>query len=267
MLGGGNLRGAHGDAIVGYFDGDVAGLAARGIKNVEFAIQFVDDLTFVVGAGPTNVPFGAVGQLIGFFRGGIERKKIVSTIAIRGEENFGADPHGVAVSARVVGDFLLGMSLQIKNVELLCPAAGVAFPGAEIAEERRVHGFGAVGREIAGAGLGHGKRFRHAAGSGNGVNAAVTQVEIFAAGTEDNGLAVGRPSIDLIVVTPARRERSASRIKGELLWNAAGDGNDVNLFVAVVLSGEGDPLAVGRELGEKFEARMRGEARGQSTRR
>ncbi len=267
MLGGGNLGGAHGDAIVGYFDGDVAGLAAGGIKNVEFAIQFVDDLTFVVGAGPTNVPFGAVGQLIGFLGGRIEGKEIVGAVAIRREENFGADPHGVAVGARVVGDFLLGMRLQIKNIELLCPAAGVALPGAEIAEERRVHGFGAIGRKIAGAGLGHGKSFRHAAGSGNGVKAAVTKIEIFAAGTEDYGLAVGRPSIDLIVVTPTRRERSTRGIEGELLWNAARDGNDVNLFVPVVLSGKGDPLAVGRELGEEFEARVRGEARGQSTRR
>ena len=159
------------------------------------------------------------------------------------------------------------MRLQIKNVELLGPAAGVALPGAEIAGERRVHSFGAIGREIASAGLRHGKRFRHTTGSGNGVQAAVTQIEIFAAGTEDYGLAVGRPSIDLIVVTPARRERSSSRIKGELLGNAAGDGNDVNLFVAIVLAGESDPLSVGRELGEKFEARMCGEARGESTRR
>src|SRR5579884_973161 len=78
---------------------------------------------------------------------------------------------------------------------------------------------------------------------------------------KDHGLAVGRPSIDLIVVTPARRKRAASRVKRELLGNAAGDGNHVNLLIAVVLTGESDPLAIGRELGEELDPGMGGESR------
>jgi hypothetical protein len=38
---------------------------------------------------------------------------------------------------------------------------------------------------------------------------------------------------------------------------AAGGWNDVDLFVAVVLAGEGNPLSVRREFPEDLDARMR----------
>ena len=51
------------------------------------------------------------------------------------------------------------------------------------------------------------------------------------------------------------------RIVGQLPGLAAIGGHHVNLLVAIVLAGEGDPLAVGRELREQLDAGMRGEAR------
>src|SRR6202035_5723636 len=175
-----------------------------------------------------------------------------------------AYPHGIAVRARIVGDFFRGVRFQIENVKLLRPAAGIPLPGAEVAEERRVDDFGAFGREIAGAGLGHGEGPREAAVKRNGVEAVVAEIEVFAEGAKDDGLAVGRPAVDLIVITPAWSERAARWIEGQLLGNAAGHGDNVDLFVAVILSCEGDPLAIGRELGEDFDARMRGETGGEA---
>src|SRR5208337_4362677 len=94
--------------------------------------------------------------------------------------------------------------------------------------------------------------------------AAIAEIEMVAEGAKDDGLAVGGPAIDLIVVAPARGERAAGGIKSKLLGNADGDGDDVDLLIAVVLAGEGDPLAVGREFREDFDAGMRGEAGGQA---
>src|SRR5208337_5169884 len=139
-----------------------------------------------------------------------------------------------------------GVGLQIENVELLRPAAGIALPGAEVAEQWRVDDLRGIGREIAGAGFGHGQGRWQAAIQRDGVEAAIAEIEMVAEGAKDDGLAVGGPAIDLIVVAPARGERAAGGIKSKLLGNAAGDGDDVDLLIAVVLAGEGDPLAVGR---------------------
>jgi hypothetical protein len=47
---------------------------------------------------------------------------------------------------------------------------------------------------------------RKAAVDGDGVEAIVAEIEVFAERAEDDGLAVGSPAIDLIVVAPARSE-------------------------------------------------------------
>src|SRR5271156_1770931 len=82
---------------------------------------------------------------------------------------------------------------------------------------------------------------------------------------EYDGLAVGSPAVNLIVVAPAWRQRSASGIKSELLGDTTCDGNHIDLLVAVILTGEGDPFPVRREFGNQLQTRMRGEASGQST--
>jgi len=158
------------------------------------------------------------------------------------------------------------VGFQIENVKLLSPAAGIALPGAEIAEKRGVDDLRGIGREVAGAGLGHGESLREPAVDRDGVEAIVAEIEMFAQGAKHDGLAVGSPTVDLIVVAPARSEGAARGIKGELLGNAAGYGDDVDLLVAIVLAGEGDPFAVGRELGENFDPGMRGEAGSEAAR-
>ena len=82
-------------------------------------------------------------------------------------------------------------------------------------------------------------------------------------GAEDHLLAVGRPAQHLVVVAGPRRHVADVVVEGELARRAAVDADHVDLAVAAVLAGEGDPLAVGRELGEELEAGMRSEAAGQ----
>src|SRR5579864_8151162 len=109
VVGGGNLRGAHREGVGGNGDGDWLRLAAGDVVDVQFAAGFIDDLVFVVGAGPTDVPLGAVGELIClfcFYIVGVEVERIVLVGRI---ENLAADPRWVAVRARVVGDFFRGV--------------------------------------------------------------------------------------------------------------------------------------------------------------
>jgi hypothetical protein len=77
-------------------------------------------------------------------------------------------------------------------------------------------------------------------------------------------MAVVRPAVNLVVIAPARRQGALRRIEGQLLGLAAIRGHDVDLLIAVVLAGEGDPLAVGRELREQLDAGVRGQARGRA---
>src|SRR5882672_6619707 len=168
--------------------------------------------------------------------------------------------------SRVVGDFFGCVSFQIENVKLLGPATGIALPGAEITEERRVDDFGPIGREIAGAGEGHGQSLREAAVRRNGVETIVAEIEVLAQGAEYDGFSIRGPAIDLIVVTPAWCERAAGGIERQLLGDAAGHWDDIDLLVAVILPGECDPFAIGRELGEDLDAGMRGQTSGQAAR-
>ena len=73
LFGSGNLRGTHRDAVVGHFNRKIAGLAAGNVKNVQFAVQLIDNLILVVGTGPTDVPLGTVGEPLCFLAARIIR--------------------------------------------------------------------------------------------------------------------------------------------------------------------------------------------------
>src|SRR5579859_272757 len=264
VVGGGNVRGAHGEGVGRNGDGDWLRLAGCYVVDIQFAAGFIHDLAFMIGAGPADIPLGAVRKLVGLFGLYIVGIEVERVVLVRGKENLAADPHGIAMRARVIGDFFRGVGFQIEDVELLGPAAGITFPGAEVAEKRRVDDFGAVGGEVAGARLGHREGLGEATVDGNGVKAVVAKIEVLAERAEYDGFSIGCPAVDLIVIAPARSERAARGVKGQLPGNAAGHGDHVDLLVAVVLPGEGDPLAIGRELGEDFDARMRGKASGQA---
>src|SRR6266436_5693884 len=74
---------------------------------------------------------------------------------------------------------------------------------------------------------------------------------------EKYSLAVFAPTVNLIVPTPARRQRAFRRVESQLARHTARRRNDVYLLVAVVLTSERDPLAVRRKPGKDFNAWMR----------
>src|SRR5947207_1466222 len=48
-----------------------------------------------------------------------------------------------------------------------------------------------------------------------------------------------------------------SRVPGQSLWNAARRRNNVHVRVSFIRSAERDPLAIGREMGKRFDSGMR----------
>src|SRR5882724_7250977 len=88
IVGRGNLRGAHGEGVGGNGDGDGLRLAAGDVVDIQLATGFINDLTFVVGAGPADVPPGAMRELVGLFRFDVVGVKIKRVVLVRGIEDF-----------------------------------------------------------------------------------------------------------------------------------------------------------------------------------
>ena len=149
--------------------------------------------------------------------------------------------------------------LRSKNIEIVGLAAAVALLRTEIAEARGVGDLRAVGRKIARARLGHGQDLGRAAGHRDRVESREAERPRIALRPEEDRLSVHSPAVDLVVPSPPRGERASGRIVGELPGDTAGRRHDIDLLVAVVLAGEGDPFAVGREPGEHLDARVGGE--------
>ena len=198
---------AVGEPVVGHGNGNL-GIAARGdVVDVQLACQLVDDARSVVGARPADVPGGRVGDLPDVAAGGRAGVQVERPVAVRGEVDGVADPHGVALGALAVGEGGDLRRSEIEEVEVLRPAALVALPVAEVAEEGRVDHPRAVGREVAGARGRHGKRGGQPAVDGHGVELALGRSAGVAERAEEDRAAVRRPAEDLVIEAPARRQR------------------------------------------------------------
>ena len=153
---------------------------------------------------------------------------------------------------------------EIEDEEILRPTALVALPVAEVAEERRVHHL----------------RYRRARNRRrrSWASAAPLAARRCAAPcracfhraaripqrAEEHLFAIRGPAVDLVVVAPARRQRAHRRVPGEPGRLSTGRRHHVDLLVTVVLTGEGDPLAIRRELAEQLLTRMCGQPAGHS---
>ena len=250
-----------GELVRRHVHGDGARAAGGSVEDLERAGLLVDDPPVrLVGAGPTHVPPVLFGELLDFARGRVVGVEVQRAVTVGREVDRVADPHRVAVGALVVRDLDRLQTLDVEDPEVLRPAAFVPLPVPEVPGHRRVDDALAVRREIAAARLGHRQRPRQAAGDVDQEELRVAQVPAVPQRAEQNRRAVRRPAVDLVVVAPARRQRSGGRVKRQLSRRASGRRHDVDLFVAVVLAGKGDPLAVRRELGEQLQTRVRREA-------
>jgi hypothetical protein len=76
----GNARRPHGQSIGRHIDGKLGGLAGGDVEDIQLAVHLVDDAVFVIGAGPAQIPVGAMGQLrstFGLGVVGIEIERVV----------------------------------------------------------------------------------------------------------------------------------------------------------------------------------------------
>src|SRR6185295_14404340 len=252
-------------SVVRNGDGHRRVLFALRIEYAKLAVELIDYVAFAIGAWPAHIPRLMRRRLRSPAARGIVRIKIEVPVAIRVEIDRVADPHRIAARPRVVADLFRVERLQIEYVKLIRLAAAIALLGPEVARLRRVDHSRAVGRKSSGPGFGHRQRSGRPAGYGNGVEPRDRESPRVALRFEHDRLSVIRPAVDLIVITPTRCKWALRGIKRELFRLAAARGYYVDLFVAVVLTSERDPLTVGRELAEHLHARMRCEARRGST--
>ncbi len=248
--------------IVGHRDGDRRRLAALRVEQLQLAVGLVDDAPRLgVLARPAHVP--RRGRRDGRRRllRDVVGVEVEGPVAIGVEVDRAADPHRVAIGARVIGDPRGVVAGQVEDEQVVGLAAAVALLRAEVAEARRVDDPLAVRRVGSGARFRHRQRLGRTARRRDRVEPGDRQRPPVAMRPEQDARAVGRPAVHLVVVAPAGRERPARRVERELARLAARARHDVDLLVAVVLAGEREPLAVRREPGEQLQARMRRQAR------
>ena len=228
--------------IAGEVDSDFLGLLAREIEEIEEAAILEDD-GIGAEAGPVHIELGEMGELADLLRLCAVSEEIHAVIgALIGVEIDGvAAPHWKSVHALIVAvDLLVVIGLEIVDGNFLGHAAGVTLPGAEIAEDAIEGDLIAVGREGSEAAFVDGEARGKAAFDGNREEAAEPGIESFAAGEEQDALAVGHPIDDFIFHAHALGQNDGGSFEGQLLGLAAFGGNYVDVGIAVILAGEGD---------------------------
>ena len=167
-----HLRGPVVEPLVRNLDRDRAGLARAGVQDLQLAVHLIDDLPGRVRARPAHVPLLALGDRLDRAARRVVDVEVQGAGAVGVEEDLVADPHGVAVGARVRADVLRVVGGEVEEVEVLLPAALVALPGPEVAGDGVVDDPLAVGREVARARDGHGQRARPGSRPGGRCRAA-----------------------------------------------------------------------------------------------
>ena len=156
--------------------------------------------------------------------------------------------------------------LQVVYVDVLRHTAGVALPGAEVAEDAVIVNFVPSALNVASppwsraSGSGSRRQWRRYKGawSTRWENRGGREIERACCRGSTPSPRCECPSV-------VERPRAAL-VEGELPGLAAIGGHYVHVEVSVVLAGKGDPLAVRRELGKQFPPRISGDAGGSSAR-
>ena len=188
-------------------------------------------------------------------------------LAVGGEVHRVPRPHREVVGAGVVGQALGAIGHEVVDPDVLRAAAAGALPGAELAVDGRVGDLPAVRGQRRAAALRQLQR-RLQAARGIDHEVAPHAVAPGHAVHAHEDLAFRRPAHHPVVPAAARGHGADVVVEGELLRRPAPRGHHVHLARARVLRAEGDPAAVGRDLREQLEARVRGQpARGAARRR
>ena len=244
-------------------DVDLLGLLRGGIELVEVA-TLLEDHQLAVGAGELHVEVIERGNLGRGLCLGVIDKDVHRHVAVRGEIDLIADPHREYVLSGVVGDLLDG--LPVIDPDLVGHTSAVVLPGAELPHHTVVSQFCPVGGIAAETSLGKRQLLGHAALDGDlpelageALAGAVAVDDVLAVDCPTHHDVVGAHTVAKIIPGVGGRVGQTDRL-------TAASGDDVNLAVAVILSREGDGLAVRGIFGEHLIADVRGQPLGLAAR-
>ena len=250
--------GTGGIALVAHLYVDFCGFARCGVEFVDVA-PVLKHYDASVGAWKFHVVLGEISHLGSGFSHGVVAEQVHGVVAVACEENLIANPHGEVVLSYIVGDIIHFPGLGVINPDVVGHTALVVFPGAELAEHAVVGKFLSVGRVAAETAFGQWHLLRHSALGRDGVEASV-EARADAVAIDDI-LAVAAPAHHHIVGTHAVGKVVAGIGcgVGESGGRAAGSRHEIHLGAAVVLSGEGNLLAIGRKTCKHFITLVRSE--------
>ena len=248
-------------AVAGHIDGQLVGLFGIQVKGIKKAAVFENDAVRPK-ARPIYVKIREVGELANFVTLHAVAKEVEPVLgaAVRIEVNRIAVPHRKSVGPVLVRHLFDFVRLQVVNPDVLRHAALIALPGAEIAKDAVVGDAAPVGRKRRETAFIERQGFGQAAIEADRVEPTEPGVKSVTAGKIQDVVGIREPVDDFVVDAHALGEASAAGVDRKLLRVAAFGGDDINVKIAVVLSRECNPFAVGRELREKFQARMRCDA-------
>ena len=254
-------QGAGIDVVGPQGDGNLGAVPRGRVQPVQPAAVLEDD-TLAVRGGELDVVFGEMGYLAGLTAAGVVGEQVHGHVPVAGVEDVLAHPHGENILGVVVGDVAHFSGLGIPDPDIVGHAAAVILPGAEFAHHAVVGQFFTIRGITAPAAFREGKHGGHAAFgahipelSGKAVFGAVAEHDALAVRAPCHHDVVGAHAVSQVVAGIGGGIGDAHRF-------AAPGGDAVHLAVAVVLSGEGDGLAVRGIAGKDFIADMAGQAPG-----
>ncbi len=252
---------APGDQVVGDDDRHAGRLLRGQVEGVEVAAVLEGD---VLGAerGELDVELGEGRELPRRLGGEVVDVEVhpLVLVAVGEEVDPVPAPHGDDVQGRVGGDVLDRLGGEVVDPDVVGHAAPVPLPGPELPEDAVVGELGVVRRERAEAAAGQRQALGRPAVLRGEIELSVEIVPFGHAGPEDDPLPVVGPAHDQVVRAHAVRDVVADeggRV-GQTLGRPSPGRDEVDFAVAVVLAGEGDRRAVGREPGEGLVAFIEG---------
>ena len=234
--------------VAGHVDRQLAGGTGGRIELVQVTGLLVDDHP-VARAEGLHVEVGVVRELALGTGAGVEGPHVAGPVALGHEVDDAVHPHRVHLALALPGGRGALPGVSGDDADRLRLAAPVVPPLGVPVADLLVGDVGAVGGHAAQVGLGQREGSRQPARRWHRVELPETGGRCFASRLEED-VAVGCPALRDI----------GGWVPGEALGLAAGGRHEVDVGVAVVLTGKGDPAPVGAEGGVGLRALGAGQA-------
>ena len=207
------------------------------------------DYVLVTERGPLDVVIGVVRHLGGLLGRPVIAEQVHRAVTVGAEIHLVSNPHWEDVLCVVVGDVLDLLRFEVVNPHIVGHTAAIVFPSAELTHHAVVGNLLAIRRIRNPATFGQGQLLGQATVDVGDEKLANEVVPTLLARTE-NDVFVVLPRHDDVVRTHAVADVIAAqsgRVSQAHGCAAFGIRHDVNLCVSIILCGEGQMFAIGRE--------------------